>query len=320
MNSSQSAQFIANIKQIENKFTFYCTLFVVIPGIAMNFANTLVFSQKEFKKSIRYLFTCLSIIDIFNLTVCVLLFFPQTLDELNQLSIKSNLICKCTAIALRFFTQASSWLQVLISFDRVFSATYPIKYKSQFGTKYVMIALPTLLTILLAASFSNLTFELNQRQTNFNNQTPLFSCLPPRSVGLALNISGILIRALVPFSLMFTFNSLLIYIIFKKKVQHLNKTTNRKEYNLAFTIIGMNYLFLLLNMPLTVLQINEYVVTITNPDQRALVNLLQKISTYLMYLYSAFTFLYYLKFNFIFKRVFYKLTRKIIISGLSTFP
>jgi hypothetical protein len=84
----------------------------------------------------------------------------------------------------------------------------------------------------------------------------------------------------------------------KKKVN----TRNKKELNFAITIIALNSIFLFLNSPLVILQIYEYVPSRNTPELTATINLFRTIGVYSALSYQAYTFIFYYKFNKIFKK------------------
>jgi hypothetical protein len=179
----------------------------------------------------------------------------------------------------------------------VFSTFYNAAYKSTFGVKYMCTLVTVTLGALFATSTLNLVFVMNETVVR---ATLVRECVAPRHLGLLVNVSAFLIRAIVPFLIMFTLNIVLIYKLFVRKSQ-LNKL-NKKEYNFAFTIVAFNYIFLLLNLPMTAQQLYEYWPASSGDEHRALMRFMQVIGGTFMYSFSAYTFFFHLKFNVIYKK------------------
>jgi hypothetical protein len=193
----------------------------------------------------------------------------------------------------------------MISFDRIFSTLFKTKYKFLSGKKYLWVCVLLILTILFASSFINLSFHLLAIPVSYNNSINFTHiCIPSRELSFLISMSGFIIRVVIPFLLMLVFNCILIFKLFWQKRQ--TNRLSKREYIFAVTIIVMNNEFLLFNTPISVQQIYEYLTTATTEEQRAIISLTQKIAGFFLYSYYAFTFLFYLKFNIIFRRELFK--------------
>jgi hypothetical protein len=299
------AQYLLQIRNIDLGVILYGTIFISVPGILTNVLNIVVFNRSSFKGSIPFFYTILSIADIIAQLNAIFLNFPLLYDH--QLNNSSIVICRLSASSLRVVAHVSSWTQVIITVDRMLNILYNAKYKQISGHKYHLICLVGMISILLA--FNWITFDyviINESRTLVNNQTIIqFRCNNQRHHGQYLQISGLLLRALVPFVIMFLCNLVLINALYaqKKKINKLSK----KEFNFAFTIIATNYLFLLLNMPLTIYQLFIQWPNVNTEDHRARIGLLQRVGYYTHLSYSAYTILIYLRFNKLFRKEFFSI-------------
>jgi hypothetical protein len=305
-------------RQIEQTIALYATFVMAFPGLLLNAVNIFMFNRKAFTKNMRFFYTCESLFDMLNLVYCILTYLPIALNQ--SLITQSHFACKFISFTRRFASHAPSWILVIITFDRVIGTFYSVKYKSMFGIKYMCLSVSTTLALLFATSTLNLVFTLNESSstTGANNRTTtLRECVAPRHLGLLVNVSAFLIRAIVPFLIMFTFNLVLIYKLFwhKSQISRLNK----KEYHFAFTIIAFNYIFLFLNLPMTIQQLYEYWPTSSGDEHRALMRFLQVVGGTFMYSFSACTFFFHLRFNVIYKREMRSIFKQIFNNRTNSF-
>jgi hypothetical protein len=300
--------YVLQLRRLEERAIFYGTIFMVFPGLLMNILNIVVFNRRAFAANMRFYYTFLSALDAFNLLVCVVSFVPFSYER--GLNFQSDASCKLLSFLRRLGTHSSSWTLVIISFDRVFYIMFNATYRSILGAKYFLSSVTLMLSIVTATSCISFVFMLTETRLNVNNQTLLLlDCVAPRSMGLWVNVSAFLMRAIVPFVLMFTLNLVLIRKLFWIKSQVRKVNSSKKELHFAFTIIAINYVFLLLNLPLIAQQIYEYWPNTDSDDHRARMRLLQVLSGILLYAFHAYTLFFHLKFNIIFRKELLKIIR-----------
>jgi hypothetical protein len=309
LSGQQTIEYVQQLSRIVSTITLYGTIFIVFPGLVMNAFNLYIFNRnRAFTPSVRFFYTFQSLNDINNLINCIIIFFPLSFGV--DVGTLSDPICKLSFIMRRFAAHTASWSQVMVSFDRVFSIMFSVKYKNIEGKKYrwTCAALPVL--GLLAANMIGLYYTRTETRTTLNNVTTItYRCVLPRSIGFLVSMLTSLQRTVLPFSLMILFNTMLVYSMHAQKrkmqLQRRRQTTaqiTRREFNFAIPIIALNSLFLLLNTPLMLQQFSEFLINIDSDEHRARINLYRIIGVYCMYAYSALTFLFYTAFNKIFRR------------------
>jgi hypothetical protein len=296
MNSSDG-WFINFAKNLEGNITIATLFVVIIPGLILNLLNILIFSRKAFPTNIKFLHISLAITDFFNLAMFNFTFLPRPFN----IASTTDFSCKITNIFNRFLLQCVNWQHVVISFDRLFSIFYSAKYKSITGTKYLCCLL--FFTIGIGSLFIPLHVHGFRFETNVteNNQTTLqIMCQTPIQLIPFINWSTLTSRLVIPNILIFTSTITLVYKLFwkKKKMKKLSKN----DYNFAFALLAMNLFFLLLNLPSQILRIYETTLTQITTLQRFLVSLVSRITVYINFMNSAYTFFIYLRFNAIFRK------------------
>jgi hypothetical protein len=308
MNSTNPSEYATQLNFVTQRLIFYGTLFIIIPGFVLNSINFIIFSRKAFLENMRFYYRVQSVFDPLNLIVWFFIYFPLVFNT--DLTNHSLFACRLIYVIRRIAAQNSAWVQVIISFDRVFSTFFSAKYKQVVGAKYLWGSLVAIVVIIVSTSLINLSFFMRTNEIVVNNQTIVQQqCIVERSIGLVINVSGFLMRAILPFIFMLIANLTLIYKLFWQKSQ-LNKLS-KKEYNFAFTIVFNNFAYLVLNLPLTAQQIYEYLPNTATAEHRALMYMILIIGSCCCCSYWAYSFFIYLKFNKTFKKELFKMKREL---------
>jgi hypothetical protein len=310
INSANSSNDLLLLIEIDRKVTFYSAIFVLFPGIVLNFMVLFLFRNKVFTKSVRFFYTILTLMDLSNLIYVTIIVFPGTISNID-ITNQPQFTCKFVVIIIRFLSHASSWSLVVICYDRIFSIFFIDTYKAIFGKKYLYGFSSIALIVSLLSSSINLNAFLGETIIFIekNRTTIQYRCTFASDIGLLINMSSFILRTILPHFFMFSGNILLIRKLFGNKSQ-LHKL-GRKEYEFGFTIISMNYVYFLLNLPLVIVQIYEYMPFISTIEQRALSNLLYRVAAYIMYANQAYSSFFYLRFNKIFRRTFLKYIKRL---------
>jgi hypothetical protein len=304
---------------VVSTITLYGTIFIAFPGLVMNMLNIYIFNRnRAFSQSVRFFYTFQSLADINNLLNCIFIFFPLSFGV--DVGTFSDWICKVSFIVRRFASQFASWSQVIVSFDRVFSIMFSVKYKNFESTKYRWTCAIGTVVCLLAVNMISLNYIRTETRITSNNVTTItYRCTLPRSIGFLISMLTSLKRTVIPFALMIAFNTMLVYSLYEQKAK-MKRRLNRKEFNFAIPIIALNNIFLLLNTPLMLQQFSEFLIQVDSDEHRARINLYRIIGVYCMYIYSAMTLVFYTAFNKIFRRELFNLSldRNSIIPGASS--
>jgi hypothetical protein len=286
-----------------------------VPGLILNVINFIVFFRGNFSKNMKFYYSIQSIYDPLNIINWLFTTFPTSLGT--DFATHSDFLCKFLFTSRRILAQNSAWLQAMTSIDRVFFTFFNAKYKQMIGPKYLWGSVALIAIFVGSTSMVNLNFYLNVNETIINNRTIIQRrCTVNREIGFIINVSGFLMRAILPFLIMLISNLILIYKLFLHK-SNMNKLS-KKEYNFAFSIVSNNFAYLLLNLPLTGQQLFEYLPVVNTPEDRAFMNFLLFIGTICCNIYWAYTFLIYLKFNKTYRKELFKMKKGIFNETIST--
>ena len=132
------------------------------------------------------------------------------------------------------------------------------------------------------------------------------SCKSTTLVGVMSNFVSAIVRTLVPFPIMLILNVMISVTLISSK-KNLAKNTNkslRKEYQFAFTVVGMNVMFFIFYFPLAVGHLSQAILQIIPPVSLLLsttVNLIYNVASNVAYVYMALNFFFSFFFNFLFR-------------------
>jgi hypothetical protein len=285
-----------------SNIVFYGTLFMAIPGVFFNIMNMIIYRRGAFTPSMKFFYTFQSIFDLSSMFLWLIIFFPLRFGV--DVNLYSEFGCGLSWYLRRVCGQMSSWAQVLISIDRIFSILFSVRYKAIVGRLYFWTASLGILVVICAACFGNWYYGIVQINAVSNGQVAVQLGCFAKMYGMLISVQSIVFRTVIPFPVMFGSNLILIYSVYSKKAKI--KKLSKKELNFAFTIIAMNYAFLLMNTPVAVNQVLEYIPN-SAADHLARLNIYRNVSILIIYAYQAYTFLFYLKFNRIFRNEVLKL-------------
>lgn len=303
------------IKELTKQANFYSCLIIVPLGLALNVASIAIFKRKPFrKKTIAIYNIIIALVNNVVLILSFLNFFTQSLSK--DFILKSNFGCVFFIFTTRVFTQASSWLNVLVTVDRMILVSYPCRFSLIQKRLTIFIMVFAVFVTISALNVPNLMFKVN-KISNFNknnNKTETFlSCTANDKLVLARDLITIIIRIVIPFVLMIKLNGFLIYKIVKsrRRANHCSSKTQKKDYYFAVSIITLNILFLLTQTPLLIclilLNMFQYSVLYGTSIEVAWANFFYTISLIVSSYNYAFTFLVNLKYNRLFRSEFMKL-------------
>ena len=236
-------------------FSIYPKILIPI-GLICNILNIVLFTTRKLSKvSISIFIKILAINDIFNLLNLSFWLFDGPYHQ--NLSDKNAIMCKVVGFISFIFLGINAWILVLISFDRLIMILFPIKPKV-FMYKYFnfMVCLIIYLYNCLLFLPSIFFFDLIELPDSFISNKTL--CLPLHSIyGKIIAKFELFSSVILPFLSMF-FISVLIIVSLKKSKNKVNNgfesRTKRRHKDLKFsvTILSINFVFLLLTLPMAI--------------------------------------------------------------------
>ena len=261
IKNSDSSIYSVNLKNILNIVGFYYYAVFGSLGFVLNIVGIIGFSRKSFT-------------DLSRNAICQQGFFNIVIAVVNNLCIA--LIClssmpyffgqnpflwsPLSCILLNYLEivsrDMSSWLDLVLAADRMICITFPTRFKC---LKLKKVLLPIILTILLfimGVHFESALYTLaSVEQTN--TSVALLACVQNADVVILSNVVLILMRVAVPFIGTIGSNAVLIYNLKKVKDGRYKK----KEAQFAKSVIALNVLFLVSQLPYLILYIVKAVLS-----------------------------------------------------------
>lgn len=261
---------VKSFEQLENFDRILNLVFplVLIPiGSVSNMITVFIYQQKPFKKSsIRFYYSICGIIDTLALIIGSIKFFLMATNLIEILTYTS-IGCKFFITSIYILSEYSAWILVITSIDRL---VFILNYSSLFFFKtkkfryYISFLLFFIIFLINLPSVIFLQITTEKINGNSSNQEIVYTCeLDSESfyTNEIRDVIDLFLYALLPFTFMIVSNGLISYKIIKSKNKFKQKAClakpkkHKKEHQLAVTIIGMNFLFLILNLPICVVQI-----------------------------------------------------------------
>ena len=290
-------------------------------GIPLNLINMIVFAKLMYQKTnMGFLCTCQASVDLALLLITLILarsspfIFPVSLDSF------SDPMCKFIKYIRRLPLHLSSWMNVIITFDRFVFILYGNGQKFKFMKKKSTLAaiITAVFLILAILDAPNLMFYLPSRTVSSNGTLgPATTCTATFPVLMSSDMISIFFRTYVPISIMIFFNILMI-----RKIFHTNRATfkqnslSRKESHFTIAVMAFDAYFFLLNFPGSLFYIlydvNYYSGAFAaNPEFGVLYNMILGIMVNLSFCEQTFSFFTNLAFNKLFRQTFLQLFGRI---------
>jgi hypothetical protein len=253
---------------------FYSLIFLTT-GIVLNLICFLVFTRKRMntKTSIGFLHSVLCLLNIFalSLKICTSILDYYKID----VTMGSPLICVCLNVALSMSIHMPSFQLVIISLD-MFLSVHSFK-KAITKRFHLTVMLITFLLLLITKSpYFFFVINIREDQINLLNSTHnltyidagdnfIYGCNTSSNViDFIADLLNIVLRAYIPFVIIFILNVLIIKKIVnsKKKIVENGSCYSSKSTSFSTAVISMNVLYLLLYTPWCVsfllFSINEF--------------------------------------------------------------
>ena len=286
-------------------------------GFMANILKILVCCRKELQKNTMGFYNIyMSVNNILAMIfISYLTLFPQSIGQ-EQLINTSYINCIMISYFLRVFLASSSWLNVMVTLDRMLCVTYLNEFKFIKDKKKLSLIIAGIFIVLCLINAPNFVFKL-ETQTEFDmftNQTITRKvCISSKLISTIRDGLAVSMRIIIPLILQAVMNSILIYKLFKTRHNINMPRSLRKEYKFAFTVIILNIVDFVSDMPflISTIFINIYGYSqsyVTTTSNEAAIASLAYISSGVL---SMFMYVLLFFVNLIFNKVFRKEVRKI---------
>ncbi|CAF0775750.1 unnamed protein product [Brachionus calyciflorus] len=315
----EAENFYKSLEVLDSNINLIFPLIMIPFGTIANLLTLIIYNQKPFKNtSIGFYYSCLSIVDSLALCIGSIKFYLINTNIISSVKILA-IACKFFITNTYIFSEYSAWILVVTSLDRLVTIlNYPSLFfiRTKTFRKICLIILFLILALLNSPSLIYLRVTIEEIDITVNETTLYYTCELERDSiynDQFRDVLDLFLFALMPFAFMILSNGLISYKIiksknkFKRRMSLVRKKNANKEYQLAMTIIGTNFLFLLLNLPICVVQIARNFMNDSNFSLRMRLNLVYTISNILSYINLSSSLFINLVFNHIFKRKFFQM-------------
>ena len=303
--SKATSDYAAYLTKVSNDINTYLTYILPAIGIPCNLISVFIFWRLIRNKSnMVFLGIFQSIFDAILLLLVLLVFRSKYLFGINLVN-QGDALCKVVTFLRRYIYIASSWMLVLITFDRVIFVLY--RYEGRFKfmkNKLILTALIFALLVILALfNVPNFLFYSDAK----------LACVSPENIDLVTDIVSIIFRTFLPFALMIVSNLAMILKISKSsRNMFKNTTSSRRELQLTFAVMAFNGFFLFVNIPFALYfifsDVNSYSGAMdNNPLFKAQYALCNAVTSSFSFFQQTFSFFMYLIFNKLFRAEFFSL-------------
>lgn len=252
MNVTRNIELLRSRTNARDSILFFSS-FVLIPiGIFLNFTQMLILLRRRFLISIMAMYY--QLISIYNIFILIVTWFNfMSKSSFTNIDFITDIGCKLLAFFFRLALQICSWLNVLVTLDRLIFIVFSTKFKFWRSKRNILILFFFSHFFFMAVNIPNFFFNSISRSTNLSNQTfETKVCTASLEIFLIRSITSQVIGIYVPFGLMVILNVFLIYKVIESKKNFRQKTKMGKDTNFAFTLIGSNIAFLILMSPYSV--------------------------------------------------------------------
>ena len=313
------AKFVNNLDSVSYNIKYISSVILFPIGLIGNLVVFAIYIRKKFRAVAmsRYL----AMLAICNIVSTLTLLF--TIFNIEWA--KTDTFCKYYTFIRYCDVQFAAWLLVLNSIDRLLTIYYATKSTNILvvklfitNFKFQVFVILLIFTLIIAI---NIPFILYSTYFKTNG-----SCGLPERVGLIVDILDMLTSTVIPFIIMLATSIMIIKMLSKSrnrlnanqnvrtsestasifnKIKSLNINNggnNRRDYQFAKTVIILNLLFLICNLPICILLIIWNYYSFTDPYVESQIKLGYSIFSIFIYCYSAMPIFIYLKVNTIFRR------------------
>jgi len=228
---------------------------IILGGLFGNLISLFIFSMDSFAKfPARTIYFSITISDSF-----YLIFWLISITSENFQINFSRLACQFYFYFQYLISSISIWLLVHLSIDRFLTITYPkISIVKKRVFQYLIIGTIVLFNIVInVPNFILIAWELK-------NETNKSFCDLDKSYYSILVWIEVFIFSVTPFLLMIIFSILLIRSIFQSRMRILRQANQqvknrfKKDVKFAFNCIFLNVIFLITNLPISILDFFDY--------------------------------------------------------------
>ena len=310
----EDGSYITSLNLINNQINYWFEMITSPIGVCLNLISMYIFSRPSLNKTNMGFFYLN--ITFWNVIVLLFSFFliNSKITLGYDLSITSDTACALVWFIRRVTRLFPPWIEVLVTFDRYLFIFYTNRFnfiRVKRNISYIIIGI---FVLLLFQSIPNLFFRTSESkdiENQSNGSYIVIKCSGSKNLSIVSDTISLFIKTIIP-SLIMLILSLIIIKKIKNQKKKLKYKSNRdtrtfKEIQFTISIIGMNMVFLVLNLPLSIMNpvksLYNYLNEQNEKDSLASsINLIYTITFQISNLYYSTMFFSFLIFNKIFHR------------------
>lgn len=296
------------LQSLNDDITNYYLIVSSSIGIPGNLISLIIFCRLVFtnKTNMGFLYACQTSVDLFLLMANLFLIRSTPLIFASNLTNLTDSTCKLITFLKRFCNHASSWMTVIITFDRFIFVIYKTRFRWLQRKRALICLILLVFAFITVLDTPNLLFYLSaNRNITFETYR---RCVGNTDATVSADLIGVIMRTYAPFLVMMIFNALMIQKIMKSSRASLKQNVNsRKEYFFTVAVMAFDVYFFILNAPESIFyvfyDINLYSGTfLSNNGFRLTYTVLLGIFTNLSMIVQTLSIVMYVGFNRIFRR------------------
>lgn len=306
MSNNNTSQ-IEYLNWLSGQIAYYYLVISAPIGIPINLLSIVIFWRlMRNKNNMGFLGICQSTVDL-TLLICFLVLIKSSpLIFTPSLASRSSALCAFLTYLRRFLIHASSWIPVLITFDRFTFIVYGHGSRFNFmKSKPKLIAIILVIfTIIAVVDIPNLFYYVSSGV-----------CTADYGMIILSDLVSITFRTYIPFALMLIFNVCVVRRILKNNRNIVKRNVlSGKEYQFTMAVISYDVYFIAINFPVSVYYVvkdgflNQFD---SNPLLAAYFNLVDSILVSFAYYEQTYSIFIYLAFNKLYRQEFLFIMRKI---------
>ena len=266
-NGSIGTSFGLHLTKKNIEVAFFGLTCVGGAGVILNILGIIVFNRKRFEKCSMGLYN--SLLAVINNGVILVTSWNYVPFYFNFNPLVASLAsCILTNYLQHAFTVFSSWLDMMITVDRMICITYPKRFESFKKKKTIclMVAVSFVVCMVshvlmfeyrIVTNTANLTLvgNLTNNTNNITVAHVTHTCITSNNNLLAINVITIALRIILPFTVMTVSNIILIRNL--KKIK--GERYSQREASFTHSVVALNVLFFVTHLPFAVLLIYQTV-------------------------------------------------------------
>nr|QVK45676.1 G protein-coupled receptor [Proales similis] len=257
MNTSDLEQELERLAWQTNLIHITIGAFFSPIGVVLNLFSAFVFltnRKLNHKTNMGLLYGAVALADAVTLLMMGMI-FENLLPYFGALLlVESDSLCKIGRFIWRLTVHMSSWLQVMVAFERFLYVNYPIKSAHLRQKRVLLLMILALFCSLFLLNSINFSyFVLQIEELDVNNQSTIFvsECTSTRLVTIIADNLYSLLRSIVPFALMAYFNFKTVRRVLSSRVQtnssggSVSQRRLNKETMFTRSMLAFNSLFVI---------------------------------------------------------------------------